>query len=48
MGAALGARVMLRLSSEKLRLLFVAILVVLAIEMLLKAFGVDGGRVGHG
>jgi uncharacterized membrane protein YfcA len=38
-GALLGARLMMRVSSEKLRLLFVAILVILAAQMGASAFG---------
>ena len=40
LGAIVGAHILLILSSHKLRLLFVAILVVLGIQMLLTAFGV--------
>jgi uncharacterized membrane protein YfcA len=39
-GAVLGARVLMRVSNERLRVLFVAILVALAVQMLLAAFGV--------
>ncbi|MFM0207705.1 sulfite exporter TauE/SafE family protein [Paraburkholderia sediminicola] len=39
-GAVLGARVLMRVSSDKLRLLFVVVLAVLAVQMLLEAFGV--------
>ena len=48
LGAALGADVMLRLSSERLRIFFVAVLVLLALEMLIKAFGMDLRAVLHG
>ena len=48
LGAAIGAHVMLRLSNEKLRMFFVAILIVLAIEMIVKAFGIDVSRLLHG
>ncbi len=48
LGAALGAHVMLRLSSEKLRAIFVAILILLAAEMVTKAFGVDVSQLLHG
>lgn len=48
LGAALGAHVMLRLSSEKLRVLFVVILILLAGEMVTKALGVDVSRLLHG
>jgi len=40
-GAVLGARILMRVSNEKLRVLFVAILVVLAVQMLLQAFGIN-------
>lgn len=40
-GALLGARFLMALPNEKLRLFFVAVLVALAIEMLLSAFGVQ-------
>jgi uncharacterized membrane protein YfcA len=39
-GAVLGGRILMRVSNERLRLLFVVILVVLAVQMLLQAFGV--------
>jgi uncharacterized membrane protein YfcA len=39
-GAMLGARVLMRVTSERLRVLFVIVLVVLAVQMLLEAFGV--------
>ncbi|MFT4068406.1 sulfite exporter TauE/SafE family protein [Paraburkholderia sp.] len=39
-GAALGARLLMRVSNERLRLLFVAVLALLAVQMLLEAFGV--------
>jgi len=48
LGAALGAHLMLRLSSERLRIFFVAVLVLLALEMLIKAFGIDLRAVLHG
>ncbi|PQV52481.1 hypothetical protein B0G83_103230 [Paraburkholderia sp. BL21I4N1] len=38
-GSVLGARILMRVSSEKLRVLFVAVLVALAALMLLTAFG---------
>ena len=41
-GAVLGARVLMRVSSDKLRVLFVAVLALLAVQMLLEAFGVHG------
>ena len=40
-GAVLGARILMRVSNEKLRRLFVAILVLLAVQMLLQAFGIN-------
>jgi uncharacterized membrane protein YfcA len=39
-GAVLGARVLMRVSNDRLRVLFVAILATLAVQMLLEAFGV--------
>jgi uncharacterized membrane protein YfcA len=39
-GAILGARVLMRVSSDKLRVLFVFVLAVLAVQMLLEAFGI--------
>jgi uncharacterized membrane protein YfcA len=40
-GAVLGARLLMKLPNEKLRLMFVAILVILALQMLLTAFGIS-------
>jgi uncharacterized membrane protein YfcA len=40
-GAVLGARVLMVVSNEKIRLLFVVVLVALAAQMLLSAFGVN-------
>ncbi|HEY4275021.1 MAG TPA: sulfite exporter TauE/SafE family protein [Rhizomicrobium sp.] len=40
-GAALGARILMRVSNEKLRILFVIVLVSLAVQMLLSAFGIN-------
>jgi uncharacterized membrane protein YfcA len=45
-GAALGAKVLMRVSNEKLRLLFVAVLLLLAVQMALEACGIDLGRSG--
>ena len=42
-GSALGARLLLRLPNEKLRLFFVVVLLALAVQMLLSAFGVRLG-----
>lgn len=39
-GAVLGARILMNVPNEKLRLMFVAILVLLALQMLLAAFGI--------
>ncbi|MEZ0603651.1 sulfite exporter TauE/SafE family protein [Paraburkholderia sp. IW21] len=39
-GAVLGARVLMRVSNDKLRVLFVVMLAVLAVQMLLEAFGI--------
>jgi uncharacterized membrane protein YfcA len=41
LGAVLGARILMAMSSERLRVFFVVILVVLAGQMLLGAFGID-------
>jgi uncharacterized membrane protein YfcA len=40
-GSILGARILVRVSSDRLRVLFVAVLVILAAQMLLSAFGVQ-------
>jgi hypothetical protein len=40
LGALLGAKLLLRVSSARLRILFIVALVALAIEMVLSAFGV--------
>jgi uncharacterized protein len=40
-GAVLGARVLMNVPNEKLRLMFIAILVILALQMLLAAFGIN-------
>jgi uncharacterized protein len=42
-GAVLGARVLTRVSGDRLRVLFVVVLTVLAVQMLLEAFGVHLG-----
>ena len=39
-GAVLGARILMNVPSDKLRLMFIAILVVLALQMLLTGFGI--------
>jgi uncharacterized protein len=39
-GALLGARILMVVSSERLRLLFVVVLIALAVQMLLSAFGI--------
>jgi uncharacterized membrane protein YfcA len=41
LGAALGARILMTVSNEKLRVMFVCVLVALGAQMLLAAFGVD-------
>ncbi len=46
LGARLGARLLMAVSAEKLRLFFVVVLVALAAQMLLSAFGVH--LTGHG
>jgi hypothetical protein len=45
-GSQLGARILMRMSNERLRVLFVIILLVLAAQMLLSAFGI--GHAGGG
>ncbi len=40
-GALLGARFLIAVPGDRLRLLFVAVLLVLAAQMLLSAFGID-------
>ena len=40
-GAILGARVLMRVSNEKLRIAFVFVLLALTVQMLLSAFGID-------
>jgi uncharacterized protein len=40
-GAVLGARILMVVSNDKIRLLFVVVLIVLAAQMLLSAFGID-------
>ncbi|HCN91494.1 MAG TPA: permease, partial [Oxalobacteraceae bacterium] len=39
-GSVLGARILMRVSNEKLRVLFVVVLIALAAQMLLTAFGI--------
>ena len=46
-GAALGAKVLMRVPSEKLRLVFVVVLLLLAVQMALEAFGIHLGRAGE-
>jgi hypothetical protein len=46
LGALLGARLLMRIPSERLRLLFVGILLLLAVQMILTAMGVH--RFGAG
>ncbi|EFH85392.1 protein of unknown function DUF81 [Ktedonobacter racemifer DSM 44963] len=43
-GAILGARILLAISNEKIRLLFVVVLVALAVQMILSAFGIHLGQ----
>jgi uncharacterized membrane protein YfcA len=40
-GAVLGARILMKLPNEKLRMMFVCILVVLSVQMMLAAFGIN-------
>jgi uncharacterized membrane protein YfcA len=39
-GAVLGARILMIVSNERLRLLFVVVLILLGLQMLLDAFGI--------
>jgi uncharacterized membrane protein YfcA len=43
-GALLGAKFLMAISGDKLRVLFVAVLLLLAVQMLLAAFGIQIGR----
>ena len=43
LGAILGARVLMAVSNEKIRLLFIVVLIILAVQMLLSAFGIHLG-----
>ena len=45
-GAVLGARVLMVASGDKLRIFFVVVLVALAVQMALAAFGFDVSRIG--
>jgi uncharacterized membrane protein YfcA len=40
-GAVAGARILMIVSNDKLRLLFIAVLVALGVQMALQAFGID-------
>ncbi len=40
-GAVLGARILMNVPNEKLRAMFIVILVILAAQMMLAAFGID-------
>jgi uncharacterized membrane protein YfcA len=40
-GAVLGARILMKLPNEKLRMMFVCILVILSVQMMLTAFGIN-------
>jgi uncharacterized membrane protein YfcA len=46
-GAVLGARLLIFISSEKLRLVFVAVLLALALQMFLAALGIHAGLSGR-
>ncbi len=46
-GAVLGARILMVVSNERIRLLFVVVLLALAIQMLLSAFGIHVVRGGE-
>ena len=45
-GAVLGARVLMVASGDKLRIFFIVVLLLLAVQMLLAAFGIDVSRIG--
>jgi uncharacterized membrane protein YfcA len=40
-GAVLGARILMAVSNERVRILFIVVLVVLAVQMLLSALGIN-------
>lgn len=42
-GAVLGARILMNVPNDKLRLMFIVILVILALQMLLTGFGINSG-----
>lgn len=44
-GSVLGARVLMAVSNERIRLMFVVVLLVLAVQMLLSGFGIKWGGV---
>jgi uncharacterized membrane protein YfcA len=46
LGAVLGARILMKLHSDKLRMMFVGILVILSAQMMLAAFGIN--LIGQG
>jgi hypothetical protein len=46
-GAALGAKALMRVPNEKLRVVFIAVLLLLAVQMALEACGVHLGRAGE-
>lgn len=46
-GAALGAKVLMRVSNEKLRVVFAVVLLLLAVQMGLEAFGIHLGHAGE-
>jgi uncharacterized membrane protein YfcA len=41
LGSIIGARILLQVSNERLRILFVAVLTILAVQMLLAAFNIE-------
>ena len=43
-GAVLGTRILMRVSNERIRLLFIVVLVALAVQMFLSAFGIHVSR----
>jgi uncharacterized protein len=40
-GAICGARILMAVPNDKLRLMFIAILLILAVQMMLAAFGIN-------
>ena len=47
MGAVLGARILMIVSNERIRILFVVVLILSGAQMLLEALGIHLSRGGH-